>query len=63
MRNPVFASILSFVYLRKMQVAQEFTTIYQHQRALFKDPVGSFIEILAKRKDCLLPKLVSVINT
>ena len=30
-RNHIFSSILSFVYLQKMQIAQEFTNIYQHQ--------------------------------
>ena len=43
-RNHIFASILSFVYLQKMPIAQEFTNIYQHQREMFKETVGTFIE-------------------
>ena len=35
-RNHIFASILSFVYLQKMQIEQAFTNIYQHQGELFK---------------------------
>ena len=61
-RNHIFSSILSFVYLQKMQIAQEFTNIYQHQRELFKDVVGTFIEHFAKGKETLLPKLKGVIN-
>ncbi len=45
-----------------MQIAQEFTNIYQHQRELFKDVVGAFIEHFAKGKEQLLPKLHSTIN-
>ena len=61
-RNHIFSSILSFVYLQKMQIAQEFTNIYQHQRMLFKEVVGAFIEIFAKNKDDLLPKFAGAIN-
>ena len=61
-RNHIFASILSFVYLQKMQIAQVFTNIYQHQRELFKETVGAFIESFAKDKDHLLPKFTGVIN-
>ncbi len=61
-RNHIFASILSFVYLQKMQIAQEFTNIYQHQREMFKETVGTFIETFAKGKDYLLPKFAGVIN-
>lgn len=61
-RNHIFSSILSFVYLQKMQIAQEFTNIYQHQRELFKDVVGAFIEHFAKGKETLLPKLKGAIN-
>ena len=61
-RNHIFASLLSFVYLQKMQIAQEFTNIYQHQRGLFKETVGKFIESFAKSKDHLLPKLAGAIN-
>ena len=61
-RNHIFASILSFVYLQKMQIAQEFTNIYQHQREMFKETAGTFIETFAKGKDYLLPKFAGVIN-
>ena len=61
-RNHIFSSILSFVYLQKMQIAQEFTNIYQHQRKLFKEVVGAFIKIFAKDKDDLLPKFAGAIN-
>ena len=61
-RNHIFASILSFVYLQKMQIAQEFTNIYQHQRDLFKEVVGTFIKIFEEGKDNLLPKFLGVIN-
>ncbi len=61
-RNHLFSSILSFVYLQKMQIAQEFTNIYQHQRELFKGVVGAFIKIFVKGKDYLLPKFAGVIN-
>ena len=61
-RNHIFASILSFVYLQKMQIAQEFTNIYQHQREMFKETVGTFIETFAKGKDYLLPKFAGVIK-
>ncbi len=61
-RNHIFASILSFVYLQKMQIAQEFTNIYQHQRELFKETVGAFIEGFARGKDHLLPKFSGAIN-
>ena len=61
-RNHIFASILSFVYLQKMQIAQEFTNIFQHQREMFKETVGTFIETFAKGKDYLLPKFAGVIN-
>ena len=61
-RNHIFASILSFVYLQKMQLAQAFTNIYQHQRELFKETVGAFIEGFVKDKDHLLPKFVGAIN-
>lgn len=61
-RNHIFASLLSFVYLQKMQLAQEFTNIYQHQRGLFKETVGVFIENFTKGKEHLLPKFVGAIN-
>ena len=61
-RNHIFASILSFVYLQKMQIAQEFTNLYQHQREMFKETVGTLIETFAKGKDYLLPKFAGVIN-
>ncbi len=61
-RNHLFASILSFVYLQKMQIAQEFTNIYQHHRKLFKRVVGTFIEVFAKGKDYLLLKFAGAIN-
>ena len=61
-RNHIFSSILSFVYLQKMQIAQELTNIYQHQRELFKGVVGAFIKIFVKGKDYLLPKFADVIN-
>ena len=61
-RNHIFASILSFVYLQKMQIAQAFTNIYQHQGALFKEVVGAFIESFVEGKDDLLPKLAGTIN-
>ena len=61
-RNHIFASILSFVYLQKMQIAQEFTNIYQHQRDLFKEVVGTFIKIFEEGKDNLLPKFLGAIN-
>ncbi|MGI9279325.1 MAG: IS701 family transposase, partial [Endozoicomonas sp.] len=38
------------------------TNIYQHQRGLFKETVGKFIESFAKSKDHLLPKLAGAIN-
>ena len=52
----------SNVYLQKMQIAQEFMNIYQHQRELFKETVGAFVESFAKGKEHLLPKLTSAIN-
>ena len=61
-RNHIFASILSFVYLQKMQIAQAFTNIYQHQRELFKETIGAFIESFAKDKAHLLPKFTGGIN-
>ena len=61
-KNHIFASLLSFVYLQKMQLEQEFINIYQHQRELFKETVGVFIENFTKGKDQLLPKFVRVIN-
>ena len=61
-RNHIFASIFSFVYLQKMQIAQKFTNIYQHQRELFKDVVGAFIETFAKDKNYLLLKFAGLIN-
>ena len=38
-RNHIFAAILAFVYLQKMQMAREIMNIYQHQRELFKEPL------------------------
>ena len=38
-RNHIFAAILAFVYLQKMQMAREVMNIYQHQRELFKEPL------------------------
>jgi len=61
-RNHIFASLLSFVYLQKMQIAQELINIYQHQRERFKELVGAFIESFAKGKDDLLPKYSGAIN-
>ena len=61
-RNHIFASILSFVHLQKMQIAQAFTNIYQHQGALFKEVVGTFIESFVEGKEYLLPKLAGAIN-
>ena len=46
----------------KMQMAQVFTNIYQHQNALFKDTVGAFVESFARGKGHLLPKFTSAIN-
>ncbi len=57
-----FAAISAFVYLQKMLIAQEFMNIYQHQRELFKETVGAFVERFAKGKELLLPKLARVIN-
>ncbi len=61
-RNHIFAAILAFVYLQKMQISQAFTNIYQHQRALFRETVGTFILNFAKDKDHLLPKFTGAIN-
>ena len=61
-RNHIFAAILAFVYLQKMQIAQEVINIYQHQRELFKETVGAFVASFAKGKDYLLPKLARPIN-
>lgn len=61
-RNHIFASILSFIYLQKMQIAQAFTNIYQHQSELFKETVGIFVRDFAKGKDHLLPKFSGGIN-
>lgn len=61
-RNHIFAAISAFVYLQKMQIAQEFTNIYQHQRELFREIVGTFVESFAKGKDYLLPKFAGSIN-
>ena len=61
-KNHIFASLLSFVYLQKMQLEQELINLYQHQRELFKETVGAFIENFTKGKDQLLPKFVRVIN-
>ncbi len=61
-RNHIFAAILAFVYLQKMQIAQEFTNIYQHQRELFKETVSAFVESFAKGKEHLLPKFTGAIN-
>ena len=36
--------------------------IYQHQRELFKETVGVFVESFAKGKEDLLPKLARTIN-
>ena len=61
-RNHIFAAILAFVYLQKMQIAREVMNIYQHQRELFKETVGVFVESFAKGKEHLLPKLARTIN-
>ena len=61
-RNHIFAAILAFVYLQKMQIAREVINIYQHQRELFKETVGVFVESFAKGKEHLLPKLARTIN-
>ena len=61
-RNHIFAAILAFVYLQKMQISHAFTNIYQHQRALFKETVGSFVEVFARDKEYLLPKIRGSIN-
>ena len=61
-RNHIFAAILAFVYLQKMQIAQEFTNIYQHQRELFKETVGTLVEAFAAGKEYLLPKITGAIN-
>jgi len=61
-RNHIFAAILAFVYLQKMQIKQEFINIYQHQRKLFKETVGAFVENFALGKEHLLPKFSAVIN-
>ena len=61
-RNHIFAAILAFVYLQKMQMAREVMNIYQHQRELFKETVGVFVESLAKGKEHLLPTLARTIN-
>ena len=36
--------------------------IYQHQRELFKETVGAFVESFAKGKEHILPKLARAIN-
>ena len=41
-RNHIFAAILAFVYLQKMQMVREFMKIYQHQRELFKESLIKF---------------------
>ena len=61
-RNHIFASILSYVYLQKVQIAQVVTNIYQHQFELFKETAGACIERFAKGKDDLLPKMAGAIN-
>ena len=62
-KNHIFSAILSLVYLQKMQIEQEFTNIYQYQRELFKEIVGTFIANSIKDNDHLLPKFVGEINT
>ena len=61
-RNHIFSAILAFVYLQKMQMAREVIDVYQHQRELFKETVGVFVESFAKGKEHLLPKLARTIN-
>ncbi len=61
-RNHIFAAILAFVYLQKMQMPREVMNIYQHQRELFKETVGVFVKSFAKGKEHLLPKLARAIN-
>ena len=61
-RNHIFAAILAFVYLQNMQAAQVFTSIYQHQRELFREAIGVFVKSFVAGKDHLLPKFTSRIN-
>ncbi len=61
-RNHIFAAILAFVYLQKMQMAREFMDVYQHQRELFKGTVDTFVESFAKGKEHFQPKLARAIN-
>ena len=53
-RNHIFASILSFVYLQKMQIAQEFTNIYQHQREMFKSLFDKYDSANIYKTECRL---------
>lgn len=61
-RNHIFAAILSYVHLKKMQISQVFENIYQHQRGLFKKAVSEFIAGFADGKDHLIPKFSAAIN-
>ena len=61
-RNHIFAGLLSFVYLQKMQINQAFTNIYQFQSGLFTSLVGEFVEFFSKGKEHLLPQMKNVDN-
>ncbi|MGB1272138.1 MAG: hypothetical protein ACPG5T_08695, partial [Endozoicomonas sp.] len=50
------------VWLKDFGIAQEFTKICQHQRALFKETVGPFVEAFSATKENLLPKITGAIN-
>lgn len=61
-RNHIFGSICSFVYLQKMQIADVISNIYKHQRELYIDVVAEFIKSFSKDKTCLEPKFRNSVN-
>ena len=61
-RNHIFASLLSFVYLQKMLYSQLFVNIYQFQNDIYKDIVGGFVQLFSKGKDYLLPQMKGADN-
>ena len=59
-RCRVDSMVAPFIALQKMQ-AQEFMNIYHHQRMLFKETIGAFVESFTKGKENLLPKFARAI--
>ena len=60
--NPIFSALCGYVHLQKVCATQLLSSLYQMQRALFKEVVAEFIESFVVGKNHLNPQFKRAVN-